>query len=159
MSLANLNGLKLLLCSVISLVYTENSTGDKTQPCGAPVFKTTSSESTNRYQVTLNLPKYCDNNLTQCESQSQGEQQVSQLSITAVNQRPHGRHQSYYKSSNLINGAIISKMTTSTLIRGPKFSDWDHNDLLKKMIDLVFLERSWRFLNGNQMEPASSSRW
>ena len=84
--------------------------------------------------------KYCDNSLTQCES-------WSQLSITAVNQRPHGRHQSYYKSSNLIKGAIISKMTTSTLFRGPKFRDWEHNDSLKKCIDLVFHERVWGFLN------------
>ena len=57
-------------------------------------------------------------------------------------------------SSNLINGAIISKMTTSTLIRGLEFSDWD--DSLKNITDLVFLERSWGFLNTNQLEPASS---
>ena len=51
------------------------------------------------------------------EPQNQGEQQVSKQ------QRPHGRYQSYYKSSNLINRAMISKITTSTLIRGPAYSD------------------------------------
>lgn len=31
------------------------------------------------------------------------------------------------------------------------FSNWHHNDL-RKVIDIVFLERSWRFLKGNQLE-------
>lgn len=45
---------------------------------------------------------------------------VDELSVTAVSHRPRSRHQSYYMPSNHINGAIIFKMTTSTLIRGPK---------------------------------------
>ena len=46
------------------------------------------------------------------------------------------------KSSNLINGAIISKMTTRILIRGSEFTKRDQNDSMKAMIDSVFLERS-----------------
>lgn len=90
----------------------------------------------------------------------------SKLSVTAVNQHPNSRHQvcclgvANYKSSDLINGAVISKMTISILIRGPEFRDWDHSDPMKKIIDVVIFKRSWCSLNGSQLEPASSScRW
>lgn len=36
---AYLKSLKLLSLKHIAFVYTENKSGDKTQPCGAPVLK------------------------------------------------------------------------------------------------------------------------
>lgn len=65
----------------------------------------------NRYKIRLNLLTYCNIILTHKESWSWREQQVSQLSITAVNQYLYGRHQSYYyylhQSLHLSSGAIM----------------------------------------------------
>lgn len=71
------------------------------------------------------------------------------MSDDSVDKRSYSRHQSLlwvFKS----NGGIISTMTTSTLIIGPEYNDWNHNDLLT--IDLLFLERSSYLLNGSLLE-------
>ena len=62
----------------------------------------------------------------------------SELTVNHSCQSTPSRHQSYYKSSNL--GAIISKMTTSTLLKGPGF-----RGTLTHLVSLGFL-------NGSQLE-------
>ena len=64
--------------------------------------------------------KYCDRSLT---SRRRDEQQVRELSITAVSQTPTRRHQCYCKS-NLIKRAITTKMINSRLISMGGKTQW-----------------------------------
>lgn len=81
---------------------------------------------------------------------SWGEQHTSKLSITAVNQHSYSRYPA----------AIIYQSDTQHTFRVPKWSDWDNNDLWKKIIDYyqrnvaafwMEVNWSWGFL-----EPTST---